>query len=106
LYIEDGYPALAALQFGISDYSVNQWAKLYQEHGEQGLMNQERKPTGSKLPAAVTQRIVDLKEENPGFGIRRIYDFLRRFFLVRASPSTVHAAPSATTGPSRPAKEN
>ena len=38
LYLDDGYPApLVAEQFGISDYSVYRWAKLYRELGEQGL---------------------------------------------------------------------
>jgi hypothetical protein len=31
---------------------------------------------GPKVPAAVSQSIVDLKKENPGFGARRISDIL------------------------------
>ena len=90
LYLEDGYPAtLVAEQFGISDYSVYKWCKQYRQHGEQGLRNKVRKSPGSKLPAAVTQSIVDLKKENPGYGIRRITDVLKRFFLVKTSPATV-----------------
>ena len=96
LHIEDGYSAkLVAEQFGISDYSVSRWAQLYRQHGEQGLLNKVRKPSGSKLPAAVSQSIVDLKKENPGYGIRRITDVLKRFFLVRTSPSTVQRTCSA-----------
>jgi putative transposase len=90
LRLEDGYPAtLIAEQFGISDYTVYKWCKQYRQNGEQGLLNKVRKPSGSKVPTAVTEKIVSLKNENPGYGIRRITDVLKRFFLVKASPSTV-----------------
>ena len=90
LHLEDGYSAkLVAEQFGISDFSVSRWAKLYREHGEQDLLSRQRKPSGSKVPAAVTRSIVDLKKENPGYSIRRISDVHKRFFLIKASPSTV-----------------
>jgi transposase-like protein len=73
LYVEDGYPApLVAQQFGISDYSVYRWGKLYRLQGEAGLMHSRSRKQGSKLPAAVTQNIIDLKKENPGRGARRI----------------------------------
>jgi transposase InsO family protein len=90
LYLEDGYPAtLIAEQFGISDHSVYHWSKRYRQHGEQGLLNKAHQPAGSKLPAAVTHRIVDLKKEHPEYGIRRITDVLKRFFWVKTSPATV-----------------
>jgi transposase InsO family protein len=90
LYVEDGYPAkLIASQFGISDYSVYTWGKKYREHGEQGLVDKPKPATGSKLPEAVSQSIVDLKKANPGYGARRISDILKRFFWLRTSPSTV-----------------
>ena len=91
LYLEDGYPSsLVAQQFGISAYSVYRWSKLYREQGEQGLKTRQRKPPAkSKQSAAVTQSIVKLKKENPGYGIRRISDVLKRFFFMPASPSTV-----------------
>lgn len=87
---EDGYPAkLIAQQFGISEYSVYRWGKRYRHYGAAGLVNQPRSGGGSKIPAAVTQSIVDLKKENPSRGARRISDILRRFFMVGASASTV-----------------
>jgi len=90
LHVEDGHPApLVAEQFGISDYSVYRWSKLYRLYGEQGLEPGSTKPSGSKLPASVQKSIVDLKKENPASGARRISDILKRFFLVGASPSTV-----------------
>ena len=91
LFLEDGYPSsLVAEQFGVSEYSVYRWSKLYREQGEQGLKTRQRKsPAKSKQSAAVTQSIVKLKKENPGYGIRRISDVLKRFFFMPASPSTV-----------------
>jgi transposase-like protein len=90
LYLEDGYPAkLIASQFGISDYSVYTWAKRYREQGEQGLVDKSKAATGSKLPEAVSQSIVDLKKANPDYGARRISDILKRFFWLRTSASTV-----------------
>lgn len=90
LFLEDGYPAaLIAQQFGISIHSLRRWSKNYRDYGEQGLLAKERKPSGSKVPTAVTRNIVDLKRNNPGYGIRRISDVLKRFFLIRTSPSTV-----------------
>jgi len=90
LHLEDGHSANhIAEQFGISDFSVHRWSRLYREHGEQGLRNRQRKSSPTKVPAAVTQHIVDLKKENPGFGVKRISDVLKRFFLLKASPSTV-----------------
>jgi transposase InsO family protein len=90
LRLEDGHPVqLIAEQFGISNYSVRRWSSQYQLYGEQGLVDKPKTATGSKLPAAVSQSIVDLKKENPGFGARRIKDILKRFFLVRTSASTV-----------------
>ena len=104
LYVEDGYPAkLIASQFGISDYSVYTWGKRYREHGEQGLVDNPKPATGSKLPEAVSQSIVDLKKENPGYGARRIRDILKRFFLVGTSESTVQRTLRAQ-GLTQPAK--
>ena len=90
LYVEDHHPVrLIASQFGISDYSVYRWGKNYSICGEQGLVDKPKTATGSKLPALVSQSSVDLKKENPGYGAGRSTDILKRFFLVRTSPSTV-----------------
>ncbi|MCH7229217.1 DDE-type integrase/transposase/recombinase, partial [Haloferula sp. A504] len=37
----------------------------------------------------VRGKIVDLKQANPGWGVRRIAQVLRRWFLMEASPETV-----------------
>ena len=48
------------------------------------------------MPAPITEKIVELKQQNPTFGIKRISQVLRRVFFLPASPETVrqrlHAA--------------
>ena len=80
LHAEDGHSTgLIADQFGISAYSVLRWSRQYQLHGQKGLENQPRKAQGAKSAAAVTNAIIDLKKQNPGYGARRITDILKRF---------------------------
>ena len=90
LHVEDQYPAgLIASQIGVSEYSVYRWSKLYRLYGEQGLLPHPKKQSGSRIPAAVSQSIIELKKESPVRGARRISDILKRFFLVGVSTSTV-----------------
>ena len=91
LYLEEGYSApLLAQEFGLGCQSIRRWLKAYREHGEEGLRSKRRAPVKKHLTEDVKGRIVDLKRSNPGFGTRRISDILKRFFLIRTSPSSVH----------------
>ena len=98
LHLEEGYKAaLLAQELGISDYSVYRWTKLYREYGEQGLRpKSKRAASGSSIPKAVQDKIIALKQQNPTHGPRRISDVLKRFFLVKTSPSTIHRTLSKT----------
>ncbi len=44
---------------------------------------------GRSLPSPVRQKIVEVKEANPLFGIKRISQVLKRAFFLSASPETV-----------------
>lgn len=91
LRLEEGYSAaLLAQEFGLSSYTVNRWARVYREQGEAGLHPQRRTPRPSRMPAHVQGQIVALRQAHPGFGARRIADWLKRFFLVRTSATSVH----------------
>jgi len=92
LRLDEGYTiGLLSEEFGISQYSVSRWVKLYREQGEDGLKPKVRRSSGrTKLAAGVADKIVELKKSHPTHGPRRISDILKRFFLIRTSPSTVH----------------
>ena len=55
----------------------------------QGLMDNPWSRTGSKVPASVTQSIIELKKKNPGYGAQHITGILKRFFLVGTGASAV-----------------
>ena len=91
LYLEEGFSKAAIteeLDLGMN--TVAHWAQRYQAFGEEGL---RRMPSDSaqraRLPQAVTDRIVQLKKENPSWGIKTISQWLRRMLFLPASPETV-----------------
>ncbi len=94
LHLEEGYSQrLVSQEMCIGISSLSGWLKAYRERGEQGLRGTP--PTGGggggarKLPAPVVEKILDLKRQNPWWGIKRISQVLRRMFLLKASPETV-----------------
>jgi transposase InsO family protein len=92
LYLEDQYSGrLVAQELGVSQQSLSGWIRDYRALGEAGLKEGSKPRRGgrSQLPAPVAQRILQLKRENPTFGVKRIAQWMRRFFLMEASPETV-----------------
>jgi len=91
MQLEEGYPApLIASEMGITDETLRQWVKRYQQYGEAGLQNQRRGSKRPRLSGRVKDKIIALKRSNPGYGSRRISDVLKRLFLLPASTTTVH----------------
>jgi transposase InsO family protein len=91
LYLEEGYsPKLLVEQFGISTHSIQRWVKAFRLHGAQGLEPKRPVSRKSRVAEEVRQQAVAVKREHPEYGPRRITDVLRRFFLMRTSPATVH----------------
>ena len=105
LRLQEAYPVrLLAEEFGISQYSVYRWVRLYREQGEDGLKPKARRCSGgARLAQDVQDKIVGLKKAHPDHGPRRISDILKRFFLIRTSPSTVHRT-LASEGMTAPVK--
>jgi transposase InsO family protein len=90
LYVEEGLTSqLVAQELGISVKTVRAWARRYRRYGEQGLKGNAPGGGGAKLPGAVHAKITQLKNEDPGQGVRRISQILRRVFFLKASPETV-----------------
>ena len=97
LCLEEGFSQLqVSEEMGMAHSGLSRWIREYREQGEAGLQNRMAGKRMAKLPAAITSQIVELKQQNPTFGIKRISQVLRRWFLLPASPETVrqrlHAA--------------
>ena len=92
LVLEEGFSRdLVCREAGMCYDSLHKWVRQYRAEGQAGLLGPRAAPTAGKdkLPAAVTEQIVRLKKDNPGFGAKRISQFLRRMFLLPASAETV-----------------
>jgi transposase InsO family protein len=92
MYLEEQYPKrLICEETGIGISTLGAWVKRYRQHGEEGLRNKPRSLSrSSRVDKAVKKKIIEVKKSHPVFGVRRISDFLKRFFLLQASPATVH----------------
>lgn len=97
LRLEEGFSVRdICAEIGVVPSGLNRWISQYRQQGEAGLQHRMAGKRAAKLPAAITSQIVELKQQNPTFGIKRISQVLRRWFLLPASPETVrqrlHAA--------------
>src|SRR5579872_2167115 len=90
LHLEEGFTyALIAQELGVTSHSLERWVQRYRQSGEEGLKDLKTGPGGSRLPGPVRDKILELKKQEPAFGIKRISQFLRRWFFLQASPETV-----------------
>jgi transposase InsO family protein len=111
LYLDEGFTGrLIAQETGVSQQALSGWVRIYQESGEEGLKAHtapSQRP--AKLPSAVTEKIIEVKRDNPSFGVKRISQWLRRVLFLQASPETVreklHEA-NLMSPPSAPRKRN
>jgi len=93
LYLEEGIPSpLVAKEMRIKPSTLFAWVKRYREEGEEGLrtiFHPERRRKRNGALTAVQAKIVEVKQANPGFGVKRISQLLKRMFFVPASAETV-----------------
>ena len=91
LYMEEGFSKkLIAEELGMSDRTVDNWVRTYKKLGEEGLKPKRRgKSTTNKIPEPVKEKIIEIKKDNPEHGSKKISQFLRRIFFLKASPETV-----------------
>jgi transposase InsO family protein len=88
--LEENYPARVICQeAGMTEGALSKWIRRYRASGEEGLKSTRKNRGQKRLPEAVTEKIVELKRENAGFGVKRISDVLKRLFWLSASPETV-----------------
>ena len=89
LFIEEDVPvSVISKESGVTNDTVWRWVRLYRKMGDAGLANHYR-GRGRPLPTPVKKKIVELKQSNPLFGIKRISQVLKRVFFLSASPETV-----------------
>jgi len=106
LYTEEGFSqAVVCEELGIGKSTLVLWLQAYRLGGEAGLAPVQGHRRKAKLPQPITDKIIELKQENPTFGIKRISQVLRRCFFLPASPETVrqrlHEAELMTEQPPR-----
>jgi len=90
LHLEEGFSlALVSQELNVSKSSLGLWLEAYRLGGEAGLQPGIPGPRKHRLPEPITEKIVEIKQQNPAFGIKRISQLLRRWFFLPASPETV-----------------
>jgi transposase InsO family protein len=90
LYLEEGFARdLVAQEMGISVGAVDKWVRLYRLLGEEGLKDRHPGRRPARLPDPVRNKIIQLKQEDPSRGIKRISQLLKRVFFLQASSETV-----------------
>ena len=88
-YLEESIPVSVLRQeCGLGENTIRRWVRAYRQEGESGL-SPSYTGKGNSLPAPVKEKIVEIKEANPPFGIKRISQILKRMFFLSASPETV-----------------
>lgn len=79
--------------WGVSEPTLASWLKRYEEFGADGLMNKSPsrgdKRLGSKLPVAVKEEIIRIKQQEPEFGLSKIKNWLYRFRGVKVSTGSI-----------------
>ena len=90
LHLQEGFTRdLVESEVGVSKTTLATWVRRYRDYGEAGLQGQAAPRPGRRLPAAITDKIIQLKQANRWYGVKRIADTLRRLFMLPASPETV-----------------
>jgi transposase len=59
---------MLAQEFGVSEYSLYRWGKLYREYGEAGLLPKGRSKPAQRLSESVQEKIVEIKRAQPQSG--------------------------------------
>lgn len=113
MHVDDKIPIeLLCEQAQVSSGAIRTWIKRYKESGVEGLVPHPHPGNTPKLPSAVTEKIIEIKKENPTYGIRRIGNVLGRWFGLPGSRERVRqvlkdaglSTPPKTTRQHNPSK--
>ena len=89
--------AVFARTYGISVSSLSKWLRRYHAHGPKGLEpgKRGRKPGsgggGARIALPIQAEIVNTKQRFPDFGMRKVRDYMKRFFGFKVSAGGVRA---------------
>ena len=79
--------------WGVSGSTLHTWVERYEKYGSDGLIRKMPKANdkriGPKLPAAVQSEIIQIKKQEPTYGIKKIKHWLYRFRGVKVSTGSV-----------------
>lgn len=90
LHEQEGFPMdLVQRETGVGISSLWVWVRHYRAEGEEGLRREASPRPGRRLPTAVSEKILEVKRAHAHFGVKRIAEALRRWFLVGVSAETV-----------------
>jgi len=90
LHLEEGFTQeTVARELDISTAALTKWLARYRREGEEGLKDRGHGPSAKRLPEAVREKILELKQEEPSRGVKKISQLLRRMFFLPASAETV-----------------
>lgn len=86
-----------AQTWGVSKSTICRWMEVHREHGPKGLeassfKSQPKKRGPKGIPKSVREQIIEVKKENPSFGLRKVKGFLNRFRGVDAAVGTINKA--------------
>ena len=66
LFVEEGFTlTLVCAETGVSKSSLEHWLKAYRLGGEAGLQPVVVRRRQAKLPAPITDKLIELKQANP-----------------------------------------
>jgi len=90
LHLQEGFSRdLVCEETGVAPTTLTAWLQQYKAMGEAGLQGQTAPRPGRRLPAAITEKILQLKRANRWYGVKRIAHALQRLFMLPGSPETV-----------------
>jgi transposase InsO family protein len=90
LHLEGSVPlSVVSKESGISYSVLARWCKKYNQFGEEGLKTVFGGGRKNQIHPSVKEKIIELKNEEPESGIRKISHALKRFFFMPGSPETV-----------------
>lgn len=81
--------SIVAEQMGVCPTVLGRWVRQFRSGGAAALGGKVRKQAVGKMPEAVKERIVAMKQADPQQGVHRISDLLKRMFFMKASHETV-----------------